>query len=46
MDQPKGCEFKNKTYAHGEQVCIADKCMICTDGAWQYSFISESGAED
>ena len=46
QEKKKECTFEGKTYSHGEEVCVADKCMKCNDGEWEIVEVRESGAED
>jgi hypothetical protein len=35
--ESKSCTFEGRTYSHGSEVCVADKCMRCDAGEWEYS---------
>lgn len=44
MDKSKGreCTFEGETYSDGSQVCVAQNCMLCVNGKWEYK-IKEEG---
>ena len=33
--EKKSCSFQGHIYPHGAEVQIAEKCMVCKDGAWE-----------
>ncbi len=32
--EEKTCTYLGSTYLEGQEVCEADKCMVCRDGEW------------
>ncbi len=32
MTGKQDCVYKDKTYAHGTELCLGDGCMVCNDG--------------
>ncbi|MFZ0928074.1 MAG: hypothetical protein WAN11_05720 [Syntrophobacteraceae bacterium] len=37
------CIFDDKEYSDGSEVCDAIRCMVCRDGEWVASWISDFG---
>lgn len=34
-NQEKTCVYKDQTYAEGMEVCLDDRCVVCSDGEWE-----------
>jgi|GEM_PF-1218806 hypothetical protein len=37
------CIFEGKEHADGSELCDAIRCMVCKDGEWRLSWMSEFG---
>jgi hypothetical protein len=37
------CTFEGKKYSDGSELCDALRCMVCSDGEWVVSWISNLG---
>jgi hypothetical protein len=35
MSGKEGCTYKGQSYAHGSELCVLRRWMICVDGKWQ-----------
>ncbi len=42
MEKSK-CTFEGKEHSDGSEVCDALRCMVCRDGEWVASWISDFG---
>ncbi len=37
------CVFDGKEHSDGSEVCDATRCMVCRDGEWLLTWISDFG---
>ena len=37
------CIFDGKEHSDGSELCDATRCMVCRDGEWRLSWMSEFG---
>lgn len=37
LSRKSECTHRDRTYSHGSEMCIEERCMICNDGRWESS---------